>query len=101
MGSRKHAMLQRRQALLAKIAGQRAELAEVSQHWQPVLGVADQTLTAARFLRRNVVLVAGVAGLFLLRRNGVTALVKGGWRIWKTYGYFNQFINKMTSKNNP
>lgn len=87
MSSRKQALLQRRAQLQAKIATQRAELAELSQRWQPAFALADQVVAAAGFVRRHALPLAALTGLFLLRRNGAVALVKGGWKIWKAYRY--------------
>ncbi len=89
--------MQRRQVLLAKIAGQREQMAGLVTRWQPALNFADRTLALVRFLRTNAVLVAGLAGLAVVRRNGVSVLLKGAWRVWKTYRYFNELSKKITA----
>lgn len=97
MDSRRERMLQRRGELLEKIARQRDEIAAVGVRWQPALHVADQALLAARFVRKNVWLVAGIAGVALLRRHGAISLFKGGWRIWKLYRYASDLAGKAAS----
>ncbi|HEU0282750.1 MAG TPA: YqjK-like family protein, partial [Gallionella sp.] len=57
-------VMQRRGELLARIASQREQVAEIGARWQAPLTLADQGLAAMRFLRSNPVLVAGVAALF-------------------------------------
>lgn len=93
-----HKLMQRRQALLARIAGQREQMADLSTRWQPALSVADQALEAARFVRTHAVLVAGVAGLLLVRRRGVIGVMKGGWRAWKTWRYLSDYSERIAPK---
>lgn len=94
-------VMQRRQALLAKIAGQREQLADLGTRWRPALLVADQAWVAVKFLRAHAVLVAGVAlvaGLVVVRRRGPGALVKGAWRVWKTYRYVREAARKIAQR---
>ena len=87
MSKRSLAVMQRRRLLLAKISGQREQLSEIAQRWQPVLHVADQGWQAMKFMRRHPVLLAGLAGLAVLRHSGVQGLVKNSWRLWRTWRY--------------
>jgi hypothetical protein len=98
MAKRRQELLQRRRILLDRIAGQREQLAETAAVWQTPLHFADQAWLAVNFLRAHAVLVAGVAGLVLIRRRGVSSLVKGGFRIWKLYRYFNEVSAKLKSR---
>ncbi|MCX7192528.1 MAG: YqjK-like family protein [Proteobacteria bacterium] len=98
MDKRRLQVMQRRQALLAKISGQREQLSEIGTRWQPALHVADQAWLAARFMRRHPLLVAGLAGLAVVRRSGVTGLVKGAWRVWKGYQLLNALSRKITPR---
>ncbi len=98
MGKRRFEVMQRRQALLAKISDQRGQLAELATRWQPALRLADQAVAAVNFLRVHPVLVAGLAGLVVVRRNGLAGLVKGVWRIVKAYRYVSNFSKKMASR---
>ena len=91
-------VMQRRRELLARIASQREQVAEIGARWQAPLAIADQGLAALRFLRSNLVLVAGVAALFMIYRRGVVGLVKGAWRVWKGYRYFTAFSAKLSSR---
>lgn len=94
-------VMRRRKVLLAKIAGQREQLADLGARWRPALLVADQAWVVVKFLRAHSVLVAGVAlvaGLVVVRRRGPGALVKGAWRIWKTYRYVSETARKITQR---
>lgn len=92
------AVMQRRAELLAKIAVQRGQVAEIGAQWQIPLAVADQGLAVVRFLRSNPVLVAGVAALLVIRRRGVTGLMMGMWRVWKGYRYFTAVSAKLSAR---
>ena len=89
-------VMQRRGELLARIAAQRGQVAEVGARWQTPLALADRGLAAVRFLRSHPVLVAGVAALLVIRRRGVTGLARSGWRAWKVYRYFAMFSEPRT-----
>jgi len=75
----------RRDLLLARIAAQREEVADLGARWQAPLALADQGLAAVHFLRSHPVLIAGAAALLVVRRRGVMGLMKGGWKLWKGY----------------
>lgn len=92
------AVMQRRSELLAKIAAQRGEMAEIGARWRAPLALADRGLAVMRFLRSHPVLVAGVAILIMIRRRGVADLVKGGWRIWKGYRFLAALSEKLSLK---
>ncbi len=91
-------VMQRRGELLARIASQREQAAEIGKRWQTPLAFADQGLAAMRFLRSNPLLVAGVAALIVIRRRGVAGLVRRVWRVWKGYRYFTAFSAKLSSR---
>lgn len=92
------AVMQRRGELLAKIATQRGYLTEIGTRWQTPLAIADHGVAAARFLRSNPVLVAGVAVLFVIRRRGMMGLARLGWTAWKGYRYFIAVQAKLASR---
>ncbi|MDO8350721.1 MAG: YqjK family protein [Gallionella sp.] len=98
MDKRKFEVIQRRQALLAEISGQREHLGELATRWQPALRRADQAVAAVNFLRVHPVLVVGLVGLLVVRRNGLPGLVQGVWRIVKAYRYVSNLSIKMTSR---
>jgi hypothetical protein len=87
MSKRRLAVLQRRVELRAKIGRQREQMAEIALSLQPALQVADQTLLAVNFMRRHPALIAGLAGIAVVRRRGLVGLVKGGWRVWRAWRY--------------
>ncbi|MFA6971481.1 MAG: YqjK-like family protein [Gallionella sp.] len=95
MGKRRLAVMQRRQVLLEKIAIQREQLAEIGSRWQPGLQVADQAVLAMGFMRSHPVLLAGLAGLVVVRRRGLAGLLRGTWRVWKAYRFAREFSKKI------
>ena len=78
-------VMQRRHELLAKIAMQREQVAEIGIRWQAPFSLADKGLTAVRYVRSKPMLVAGAVAIFMIRRRGVTGMVVTGWRIWRLY----------------
>lgn len=92
------AVMRRRAELLAKIAAQRGQVAEMGAQWQTPLAVADQGLAVVRFLRSNPVLIVGVAALLVIRRRGMAGLMTGMWRVWKGYRYFTAISAKLSSR---
>lgn len=88
-------VMQRRNELVAKIASQRGQVAEIGRRLQTPLALADQGLSIARFMRAHPALVGGVAALLIARRRGVTGLLKGGWRAWKAYRYLAALAAKL------
>lgn len=98
MGRQLQAVMLRRQALLTKISAQREQLQESVENLQPAFLFADRVVQTGRLLRAHPVIVAGLAGLLVVRRKGWSVLLKGSWRIWKAYRYFNDFSQKLTSR---
>ena len=92
-------VMQRRGELLARIAAQREQMAEVGARWKAPLALADQGLAVVRFLRSHPVLVDGIVALFVIRRCGVVGLLKSGWRVWKGYRYLAALSEKLSSRN--
>jgi hypothetical protein len=91
-------LMARRQKLLAKIANQRIQLAELGEQWQPALLYADRARGVLGFVYRHAIMVGGVAALFLIRRNGLSLLLRSGWRAWKFYRYFKGVSSKVFSQ---
>ena len=98
MNNRMLEVMRSRSELLARIAAQREQVAEAGAHWQPILELADQGVAAARFLRTHPVLFGSVVTLLLVRRRGVSGLVRMGWRVWKGYGYLAVFFAKLNRR---
>ena len=92
-------VMQRRGYLLARIASQREQAAQIGARWEIPLAFADKCLAAVCFLRSRPVLVASVATLFIVRRRGLIGLFKGGWRVWRGYRYFAAFSAKFSPRN--
>lgn len=76
----------RRLELMNKIEAQRMEVAEISQHLQKPLAVADVVLKAARLIYNHPALVSGgVIALLTWRQKGFVGLAKHGWRLLFDY----------------
>ena len=99
MNSQMLMVKQRRGELLARIAAQREQVAQIGTRWQAPLALADQGLVVVRFLRSHPVLVASVVALFVIRRRGVVGLMKGGWRVWKGYRFLTALSERLSSRN--
>ncbi|MFZ3017184.1 MAG: YqjK-like family protein [Gallionella sp.] len=95
MNEKMLAVMQRRGELLAKIASQREQAAQVGARWRAPLAVADQGLAVLRFMRARPLLVAGVAALLVWRRRGALGAIKMGWRAWKGYRYLTGLAAKL------
>lgn len=91
-------VMQRRGELLARIAVQREQVAELGARWQTPLALADQGLAVVRYLRARPVLVAGVVVLLIIRRRGLVGLARSGWMAWKGYRYFTALSAKLSAK---
>lgn len=91
-------VMQHRGELLARIASQREQVAEMGARWRTPLAIADQGLAIMRFLRANPVLVAAVVAIFVIRRRGVVGLMLGTWRVWKGYRAMEVFSARLTSR---
>ena len=98
MNEQMREVMQRRGELLARIAAQREQVAQIGARWQAPLALADQGLTVVRFLRSRPVLVAGVAALLIIRKRGVMGLARYGMLAWKGYRYFAAFSEKKSSR---
>ncbi len=85
---RMQAVLEHRRMLLARISGQREQIAGLVSALAPPLKVADHAWVALRFLGRHALLAAGVAGIMLAKRRGAKIMLKGAWRMWKAYRLF-------------
>ncbi|MDO8262711.1 MAG: YqjK-like family protein [Gallionella sp.] len=98
MKKRLAALAHRRLELFEKIAAQRMEVAEISQHWQKPLAVVDTGLKAARFIRSHPGLVSGgVAALLSLRGMGIAGFARKGWRLLYLYPSILSFGLKFLS----
>lgn len=98
MNERMSALMQRRGELLARIAAQRGQVAQLASRWEAPLALADQGLAVARYLRAHPVLVAGGVALLVLRRRGVSGLLRGGLRVWQGYRYFTAVSARLSSR---
>jgi hypothetical protein len=88
-------LLQTRAQLRAKIAMQRVQLAQTTQHWQKPLAVADQGLQGLRWLRGHPLTTIGMVAYFGLRGGGVARLVIGVWRGWQLYRHTRTLLTKV------
>ncbi|MHB0926924.1 MAG: YqjK-like family protein [Gallionellaceae bacterium] len=98
MNKQMREVMRRRGELLASIAAQREQVAQIGTRWQAPLALADQGLAVVRFLRSHPALVAGVVALFVIRRRGVVGLMKSGWRVWKGYRFLTALSERLSSR---
>lgn len=98
MNERLFELTRRRAELLARIAAQREQLAEIQAEWDAPLTLVDKGMAGVRYLRRHPLLVAGVMAVLLIRRSSAAALMWGAWRIWKGYHYFTSIPEKSPSR---
>lgn len=101
MNRRMLEVMQRRGELLARIASQREQVAQIGARWETPLAFADKCLAAVRFLRSRPALVASVAALFVIRRRGLIGLARSGVLMWKGYRYFVALSAKLSSRLDP
>jgi len=76
-----------RVTLVARTAIQRAELRQTLESWRPPFTMVDKGLQMISFVRRNVILLVGVATLVAPLRpwRGVKWLQRG-WLLWRMAG---------------
>lgn len=94
MNSQLSAVMQRRGELLARIALQREQLAEIGARLRPSLALADRGVAVARFLRSHPVLVIGVTVALVISRRGVAGTAGIAWRVWKGYRSFTAITSR-------
>ena len=75
-------LAERRTALAARAATQRAELSQALAPWLGALEVVEHGLVAARFIRSHAVLLTGVAALVPLGRWRTAKWVQRGLMVW-------------------
>lgn len=85
MNKQMAAVMQRRAELLARIAEQRGQVAEIGSRWKVPLALADQGLAAVHYARSRPVLMGVVAALLVMRNRGVVGMVSGAWGLWQAY----------------
>lgn len=77
-------LAQRRTALVAQAAQQRAELAQVAATWRKPLALIDGGLRAVRYLRSQPLLVGGVILIAAIwRPRGMLGWIRRGWGMWR------------------
>jgi hypothetical protein len=90
--------LEHRGKLLARIAEQREQMAEIGSHLRAPLAMADRGVAVAYFLRSHPLLFAGVAAFFVIRRPSMAGLLWLGGRVWKIYRDFTLLLAKRLSR---
>jgi hypothetical protein len=82
-------LAERRERLVAQAAAQRIALAQNIEPWRVPLALADQGLTALRFIKSHPVWILGGAALLAaLRPRSAGKWLRRGWVTW-------QIINKL------
>jgi len=83
---RRDTLDQRRKELLSSIALQREQLGDQYEaHWKTPLVIADQGISAVRYVRDHPMIVAMFAALVFVRRRSLVGASWGLWRVWKMY----------------
>lgn len=85
MSDKTFELMKTRGELLARIAMQREQLSGIEAEWRTPLALADQGVSAVRFLRSHPLLVGGIAAILTIRRRNLAVLLWGLWRAWKGY----------------
>lgn len=98
MNNGMYAVMQRRGELLARIAAQRGQVAEIGERLHTPLALADLGVAVSRFLRSNPVLGAGVIAALVIRRRGVIGAARVFWRVWRGYRYFAGLTMGLSSR---
>jgi len=76
----------RKQAILARIARQRRELADEAQILKPPLAAIDRGIVFARYLREHPLVPALAAAMIVVLRPARTfRWLKRGWFFWGIY----------------
>ena len=88
--------MRRREVLLAKISGQREQLAEAAVHLQTPLMIADRVVLVGRFVFAHPALIAGFTGLMVIRRNGLSGMLNGALRVRTAYRYLSKVAGKLS-----
>jgi hypothetical protein len=90
-------VMQHRSKLLARIAMQRGQMAEIEAHLRAPLAVADRGMAVVRYFRFHPLLVAGLMAIILIRpRSSAAGLMWGAWRVWKSYREFTSISEKLS-----
>lgn len=90
---------QRRGDILARIASQREQVAQIGKNWKAPLAFADKCRAAVDYLRSRPALVASAAALLIVRRRRLAGLASVGGRVWKGYSYFVALSAKLSPRN--
>lgn len=84
MNKKQLQLARRREYLIAKASGERTTLAENVEPLRTPLGLADQGLSALRYIRSHPGWIAGVAVLFATLKSRHPGKWLGrGWVTWK------------------
>ena len=76
-------LVERRTTLVARVATQRAELAQALAPWRGPLTVVDRGLGAVGYIRNYAPLLVGVAAFVVpLRPLRVARWLRRGWLVW-------------------
>ena len=91
MNTQLAAVVQRRQALVSRVAAQRTELEEFVERWRGPLAVADGAYRLGQALRQHPA-ISAVAVAMLVRTQRHRVLVWGGalLTLWELYQAFRE-----------
>lgn len=92
------ALALRKQQLLARIDGQRNQLASYGACLETPLAYVDKTLHAVQFVKQRP-WIAGIAALaaVVLGRGKVFRWVGRGWTVWRAVRFAQQWLHQTVS----
>lgn len=87
MNARLVELAERRAALVARAAAQRAELSRRLEPWRGALAVADQGVAVVRYFKSHPELLAAVVTFaVVIRPRRVLSFFRRGWALWRSAG---------------
>ena len=85
MNAKRIELAERRAALVARAAIQRAELLQALAPWRRPLAVVDQCLAPVRYIGSHPALLVGaMAFMAVIRPKRMARWLQSGWWVWRT-----------------
>jgi hypothetical protein len=98
MNNKQLELMERRDAIQARIATQREQLRQVSTQLAQPLALLDQGIAGLRYLRRHPLLSACVVAVLLVRRGGMLGMISSGFKLWGAYRSLRSLAEKFSSQ---
>ncbi|MCX9156002.1 YqjK family protein [Niveibacterium sp. 24ML] len=100
MPSRRASVEQRRAALVARSREQRAQLVHDLEALAPAFRLADRFMEAAGWIRRNGLVIVGVAAVVIAVRKPSRLIGYAGraWSIWQMYRSYRDRVEGLLAR---